>query len=75
VLFAESVFSYFTDFNLLVKLLLELQEQQMGSISGDKAQALTSDLTLAFFEQYLKGNSANLKQVAEQHPEIRLELR
>jgi dienelactone hydrolase len=64
----------FTDFNLLVKLFPELQEQ-MGSISGDKAQDLTSDLTLAFFEQHLEGKPARLLQVAEQHSEIRLELR
>jgi hypothetical protein len=70
-----SAHNNFSDFNLLVQLLPDLADQQMGSISGDKAQRIVGDLALSFFEQHLRGRNAPLHRVAQQHPEIQLEER
>lgn len=63
----------FTDRSLLVKLLPDLAKDGLGPINGTAAQAITSDLVLAFFQRHVQGRAdVTLADTARRHPQIQL---
>lgn len=70
---AGTAHNNFTDRSLLVKLLPDLAQDGLGSIDGSAAQAVTSDLVLAFFQRHLQGRvNVTLADAARRHPQVQL---